>query len=118
MKRVKRIFALIVLTTICLNLYAFEPPSKSEAKFASRFLIVVDSESYNSAKSEILAYKSVLESEGLGVEILAGDWKSPEVLREEIKKIYNRKPALEGAVFIGKVPVVRVQNFQHATTAF
>ncbi len=118
MKRVKEIFTLIVLTTICLNLYAVEQPVKSGTQFASRFLIVVDSESYSSAKSEILAYKNVLESEGLGVEILSGEWNSPDVLRDEIRKIYNRKPVLEGAVFIGKVPVVRVQNFQHATTAF
>jgi hypothetical protein len=64
MKRVKEIFTLIVLTTICLNLYAVEQPVKSGSQFASRFLIVVDSESYSSAKSEILAYKNVLESEG------------------------------------------------------
>ena len=87
-------------------------------KYRSRFLIVVDKASFEAAREEILGYQAVLCSEGLGASVLAGDWKNPEVLREEIREQYQMKPVLEGIVLAGKIPVVRVQNFQHATTAF
>jgi len=89
-----------------------------KGKFDSRFLIVVDRESFVAAKEEILDYKATLEHEGLGTVILIGEWNNPEGLREEIRDIYKGKPVLEGAVFMGKIPVVRIQNFQHGTTAF
>ena len=91
---------------------------KSSGRFDTRFLIVVDSKSYDAAKEEIGGYKKVLESEGLGVVLLIGEWSDPMVLRNEIKDIYKKRPPLEGAVFVGDIPVARVRNFQHATTAF
>jgi HEAT repeat protein len=87
-------------------------------KYQSRFLIVVDRASFEAAKDEIFGYQAVLCNEGLGASILAGDWKNPELLREEIRQQYQMKPVLEGIVLAGNIPVVRVQNFQHATTAF
>ncbi len=87
-------------------------------KYQSRFLIVIDRASFEAAKEEFLGYQAVLCSEGLGASILAGDWKNPEMLREEIRHQYQMKPVLEGIVLAGNIPVVRVQNFQHATTAF
>lgn len=87
-------------------------------RFDTRFLIVVDKESYNATQKEITEYKKAIEADGLGVVILIGEWNNPVVLREEIRAIYNKRPPMEGAVFIGKIPVVRVRNFQHATTAF
>jgi len=95
-----------------------EKTFSSERKSYSRFLIVIDNQTYSDAREEVDAYKRQLESEGLKVVMLTGDWDSPEPLREQIRKIYNRKPVLEGAVFIGRIPIVRVRNFQHATTAF
>jgi hypothetical protein len=79
---------------------------------------VIDNETYASAREEVAAYIDQLESEGLKVVLLSGKWDSPEPLRDEIRKIYKKKPVLEGAVFIGNIPVVRVRNFQHSTTAF
>lgn len=87
-------------------------------KYYSKFLIVIDSQTYYDVREEVDAYKNQLETEGLRVVLLTGEWDSPEPLREQIRKIYNKKPVLEGAVFIGKIPIVRVRNFQHATTAF
>ena len=113
-------FALLLLIVLIFGLSEFarsEMISKKGA-FKSRFLIVIDKESYEAAKEEVLAYKSVLEEEGLGAILLVGQWSNPESLRAEIKKSYNERPVLEGAVFIGKIPVVRIRNFQHATTAF
>jgi hypothetical protein len=90
----------------------------AKGNFNSRFLIVIDKLSFNAAKSEVLEYKSTLEGEGLGAVVLIGEWNNPEILRAEIKRIYGEKPVLEGAVFVGNIPVVRIRNFQHATTAF
>ncbi len=118
MRLIKISFIFILLAGICQSLGAEQRLIDYKGKFASRFLIVVDNESFMAAENEILSYKNVLEKEGLGVEILIGSWKNPDDLKSEIKKIYNRKPVMEGAVFIGKIPIVRIQNFQHATTAF
>lgn len=87
-------------------------------KFDTRFLVVIDRASFDAVKAQVLEYKEVLEQEGLGVTILAGDWKTPDALKNEIIKLYKKKPVIEGAVFIGDIPIVRVRNFQHATTAF
>ncbi|GAB1474379.1 hypothetical protein MASR2M69_18200 [Bacteroidota bacterium] len=91
---------------------------KSSGKFDTRFLIVVDKQSYDAATNEINGYKKVLEGEGLGVIMLIGEWSDPMQLRSEIVDIYKKRPPLEGAVFVGDIPVARVRNFQHATTAF
>ncbi|MFA6334632.1 MAG: HEAT repeat domain-containing protein [Bacteroidales bacterium] len=110
---------LLIAIVLEVNAFAKSETIPAKGKFDSKFLIVIDKESFTAAKEEVLEYKSVLESEGLGAMILVGEWNNPETLRDEIRVIYNnKKPVLEGAVFVGKIPVVRVQNFQHATTAF
>jgi len=87
-------------------------------KFDTRFLVVIDSESFEQASPEVMAYKQVLEKQGLGVVILIGAWNTPDDLKRDIIGIYKEAPVMEGAVFMGDIPVVRVRNFQHATTAF
>lgn len=119
MKRVINIISLLVILFITVS-YA-EAKSRiipAGGRFDTRFLIVIDKESYNAVEKEITEYKKALESDGLGVVMLIGEWSDPIVLREEIRAIYKKRPIMEGAVFVGKIPVVRVRNFQHATTAF
>jgi len=108
----------IIAMILCINVSAKNKVIASRGDFASRFLIVVDNDTYNASKREITEYKKVLENEGLGVNILIGKWSNPDVLRSEIRELYMKKPVMEGAVFVGNIPVVRVQNFQHSTTAF
>ncbi len=90
-------------------------PSVKGAK--STFAIFADSLTYERCGAEINAYRDVLQSEDLGTYIYAANWNSPEEIKELIKSAY-RKNRLEGAVFIGDVPVVRVSGAQHMTTAF
>lgn len=118
MNKYKYIIALFGLLSCVTFLSAASRIIPQEGDFDSRFLIVIDSKSFDHVSEEVLSYKQVLEKEGLGAVVMIGDWDSPETLREEIRKIYNKKPVLEGAVFIGDIPVVRIRNFQHATTAF
>src|SRR3989339_1300878 len=119
MKRVINIISLFVILFITVS----QAEAKSRiipagGRFDTRFLIVIDKDSYSAVEKEIGEYKKALENEGLGVVMLIGEWSDPIVLREEIRAIYKKRPIMEGAVFVGKIPVVRVRNFQHATTAF
>jgi hypothetical protein len=117
-KVIKYIFLALILIGSLSEMEGRGRIIPAKGKYASRFLVVIDRASFEAASSEVAEYKKVLEQEGLGVEILIGEWSSPETLREEIRKIYNKRPVMEGALFVGDIPVVRVRNFQHATTAF
>lgn len=117
MNRIKTLLLGFVLSSF-FTLVAAERIIPENGRFDTRFLIVIDSKSFEEATEEVLAYKAVLEEQGLGVVVMIGNWDNPETLREEIRQIYRRKPVMEGAVFIGDIPVVRLRNFQHATTAF
>ncbi len=91
---------------------------KCKANTASSFAIFVDSKTYTECKEELFAYKNVLEEEGLGTYIVSAAWSNPEEVKLEIAKLAAKKPALEGMVFIGNIPIVRVRAGQHLTTAF
>jgi len=120
MKSFKKIILLlfVILMGLPLLTVAAERIIPQAGKFDTRFLIVIDSKSFDQAQSEVMAYKKVLEEQGLGAVVMIGDWDSPDDLKKDILKIYKKKPVMEGVVFVGDIPVVRVRNFQHATTAF
>lgn len=86
---------------------------------STAFAIFVDNTTYEHCSAEILAYQKVLEAEGLKVSIHASNWQSPDEVKSEILALAsNKKCPLEGAVFIGEVPIVMVRGAQHMTTAF
>ncbi len=82
------------------------------------FAIIADSETYRHCADEIGEYRDVLEEEGLSTYILADDWSDPMELRREIMDIAGRKPALEGIVLVGDIPIAMIREGQHLTTAF
>lgn len=114
MKSFKKIILLlfVILMGLPLLTVAAERIIPQAGKFDTRFLIVIDSKSFDQAQSEVMAYKKVLEEQGLGAVVMIGDWDSPDDLKKDILKIYKKKPVMEGVVFVGDIPVVRVQNFQ------
>ena len=87
-------------------------------KATATFAIFIDNASYAACKAEVDAYRDQLVSEGLNAVVLAGDWAKPELVKARIAALAKKKPALEGMVFIGDIPVVRVRQGQHMTTAF
>ncbi|MEF9930904.1 MAG: HEAT repeat domain-containing protein, partial [Bacteroidales bacterium] len=91
---------------------------KCNAKTATSFAIFIDSKSFLECKDEVLAYKNILEQEGLGTYILYANWSDPNMVKNEIDKLASKKPQLEGMVFIGDIPIVRIRKGQHMTTAF
>jgi len=112
------------LFSLCLcsfSLLGFAQPQiikPGKGDFASSFVIVVDKASFEALESEVIAYKNILEGEGLGTYLVYDEWKRPEEVKQELVKIAAQRPLLQGAVFIGQIPVVRIRNAQHLTTAF
>ena len=69
------------------NLKIVKPGIKSETVFA----VFVDSESFEACKNEMMEYKNVLESEGLGTYILSAQWNKPEDVKGQIAKLASGK---------------------------
>ena len=91
---------------------------KCGVKTPTAFAIITDSETLSKCSEEFHAYKQVLEEEGLGTYIISADWKGPEEVKAEILALAGKKPRLEGVVFAGDIPIVKVRQGQHLTTAF
>lgn len=91
---------------------------KFGVKSSTTFAIITDSETLSKCAEEFHAYKQVLEEEGLGTYIISADWKGPEEVKAEILALAGKKPRLEGVVFAGDIPIVKVRQGQHLTTAF
>lgn len=91
---------------------------KCGVKSSTTFAIITDSETLSKCAEEFHAYKQVLEEEGLGTYIISADWKGPEEVKAEILALAGKKPRLEGVVFAGDIPIVKVRQGQHLTTAF
>ncbi len=87
-------------------------------KATGTFAIFIDNASYAACKAEVDAYRDQLVSEGLNAVVLADNWAKPEQVKARIAALAKKRPALEGMVFIGDIPVVRVRQGQHMTTAF
>ena len=82
------------------------------------FAIVIDPASYKEAKAEVDAYDASIKADGLVPFIVTDDTDNPDKLRARLKKMYEAKNnPIEGAVFIGDIPVVRVTDAQHLASA-
>ena len=117
MKNMKGIVgALLVLGGFVANAQEIEKPTiKSKTSFA----IIVDQATYTSAKNEINAYKNSVEKDGLGTYVIYDNWTSPEKIKETLKRLYSDKTSpLEGAVFVGNIPVPMIRDAQYLTSAF
>jgi len=100
-----------VTTLLILSIASCFAAPKNKLSFA----IVTDDLTYSHCTEELNAYRDILISEGLNAGIIARDWTSPEEIRAELKAM---RPNIEGAVFVGDVPIVMVRGAQFMTTAF
>jgi len=103
---------------LCLVFFSCQNKINSTQSIETSFAIVVDQETYKNTETSLLAYKQMLIDEGLHVVILKDEWKNADDIRTELKSLYNGDPKLEGAVFIGDVPIPFIMNAQHLTTAY
>jgi hypothetical protein len=106
-------FALIL---VCKNISA-QTTEQASIKGESSFAIITDSLTMNNCKGELLAYKDILEKEGLPTYIVSANWKSPEQVKEILKELYTTKH-LEGTVFVGDIPIAMITKAQFLTSAF
>ncbi|MFP4690602.1 MAG: HEAT repeat domain-containing protein [Bacteroidales bacterium] len=83
------------------------------------FAIVIDSDTYEHTREAVDAYRNLLETEGLHTHLLEDNWDNPVDIREQLYDLHtNGNPPLEGAVFIGDIPIPMIRDAQHLTSAF
>ena len=83
------------------------------------FAIVIDSKSYEQARQEVDQYARSVEADGLKTYLVIDRWYHPDSIRQELIRLHQLKKApIEGAVFIGDIPIVMVRDAQHLTSAF
>lgn len=99
---------------VAIGVYLSANAQKAER---SSFAVVVDNETYAACKNEIDSYKALLQKEGLFASILSSNWNTPQQVKDALYKLY-KTDNLQGAIFIGNIPIVMVRDAQHLTTAF
>lgn len=102
---------IILLTAFTVTLHAKEK--------SNGFAIVIDSASYQHAEKEVKRYAESIEADGLKTFIIIDRWFQPDSIRQELERLYHRKNnPIEGAVFIGDIPIPMIRDAQHLTSAF
>jgi len=81
------------------------------------FAVIIDTDTYRACQIQVLAYRDMLVGEGLGAWILADNWQNPQAVKDELFALYKNH-SLEGAVFIGNIPIPMIRDAQHLTSAF
>ena len=81
------------------------------------FAIVVDSESYKNCKTELEDYRESVANGGLNAFILEKNWSNPDEIKDTLMYFYKNNK-LEGAVFVGDIPIPMIRQAQHFCTAF
>lgn len=81
------------------------------------FAIVTDPQTFNNCKAAIETYRSAVCADGLDAFVVSRNWTNPDELKDSLMH-YHKMRALEGAVFIGDVPIAMIRGAQHLTSAF
>lgn len=116
-KKIALLLTVVLLTliqTVGWGQQNIIPPAQ---QVHSSFAIMVDEATYQACKAEVDAYKKSLEADGLATYVVSAKWESPEHVKFFLQKYYQEQ-ALEGAVFIGEVPIPMIRGAQHLTSAF
>lgn len=102
---------------ISLGVALIAAPNLYAQKHKTAFAIVIDQQHKDKLEVELDNYKKMLIKDGFQVFVLSQEWKSPESIKQELKKLYDTNH-LEGAVFIGNIPVPMIRDAQHLTSTF
>ena len=101
-------------TTIALLLAVILPGA---AQKRNSVALITDSKSWSQCNTAIENYRKSIIQDGLDAFIAAGSWDTPEQVRDSLKK-WKTDKQIEGAVFIGDIPIPMIQKAQHLTSAF
>ncbi|MBE6228968.1 MAG: hypothetical protein E7119_00080 [Bacteroidales bacterium] len=113
----KKLLLSLVALVLCVSNVWSQDIHGPKSRVASSFAIMIDDKSFEACEDAVMAYKNMLESEGLATYLLVADWESPEHVKFFLQKYYNEQ-AMEGAVFIGNIPIPMIRKAQHMTSAF
>lgn len=115
MKRILIVAFMLIAPSFLVAQTVIEPTIGANSSFA----IVIDSKSYEKTRDAVEAYRDVVEADGLATYIIHENWGSPKQIRELLQELYNNKKSpLEGAVFVGDIPIPMLRDAQHLTSAF
>lgn len=83
----------------------------------SSVAVVVERQAYDSIREAVDNYiEAITTSQREGV-LVVDIWNNPDSIRTRLREMYE-KQMLEGAVFVGRIPVPMIRDAQHLTTAF
>jgi len=87
------------------------------AKNTGSVAIVADSQVMQKNRVSLDKYARSIEADGLKTFIIEDIWGVPDSIRNVLEGLY-RESNLEGAVFVGNIPVPMIRDGQHLSTAF
>ena len=118
MKRILKI-ALLSLAAVILvaggNTLAAKAAKKGPK--TSTVAVVVDEVTYSKIKGAVDQYVEAISLPDRKGVLVVDKWHNPDGIRAELKKMYDND-CLEGAVFVGNIPIPMVRDAQHFATAF
>jgi hypothetical protein len=108
-----KFFLITILAIFVASLNSFAKPKQSG------FAIIIDSRSYKEISKDVDAYKNAIEKEGLKCFLVIDKWGVPDSIKNCLVNLHNSTEyPIEGAVFIGDIPVAMVRDAPHLSSAF
>jgi hypothetical protein len=83
----------------------------------STVAVVTDISTYQIIGDDLDSYVSSINKHGKKAILIQDIWQHPDSIRQVLKKLYLSSN-LEGAVFIGDIPIPMIRDAQHLTSAF
>ncbi len=102
--------ALIYLLFLQIGIITANPTKRGVA-------ILVDKVTYENCSQSIDSYSKSISTDGLNPILIIDKWGLPDSIRAALFTLYKTKN-LEGAVFIGDIPVPMIRDAHHLSTAF
>jgi len=112
------ILSILVGVILVAAATAQQVEEKPGREWPSAFAIITDRKTHAAAGKALRDYKEAIEADGLGAWLIADDFETPEAVRGLIRRLLTADPPLEGAVFVGRIPVPMIRDAQHLTAAF
>ncbi|MBR5855646.1 MAG: HEAT repeat domain-containing protein [Bacteroidales bacterium] len=111
---------MLLIMAVLLPVLALAKPTivKPTIKSVTSFAIVVDNATLEAIRSSVEAYRDAIEKDGLATYIVSDNWCCPDDIKAILVKLAKGKMPIEGAVFLGDIPVAMTRDNQHLASAF
>ncbi|MBR7157095.1 MAG: HEAT repeat domain-containing protein [Bacteroidales bacterium] len=117
----KKIFRIAVLSFALIAFMAsantIAAKAAKKGPKSSTVAVVVDEVTYGKIKGAVDQYVEAISLPDRKGVLVVDKWHNPNDIRAELKKMYEND-CLEGAVFVGNIPIPMVRDAQHFATAF